>query len=186
MKPFQESDRYDYPLTPNSVVFDVGAYEGNFAREIHAKYGCRVVCFEPVFYRQLQQRFAVNAKIVVLPFGLGGRSHTQSMGVSGDSKGKHSPAAQRVMVEIVNVCEMQSAYGPVDLLKLNCETAEFEILEALLEHGRTWQIQDIQVQFHRCAPDAERRRQMIRNGLLCTHALTFDAPWCWENYRIKP
>jgi hypothetical protein len=48
MKDFQESDRYDYPLTPDSFVIDAGGYEGNWAAEINHKYRAHVLVFEPV------------------------------------------------------------------------------------------------------------------------------------------
>jgi hypothetical protein len=59
--------RYDYPLTKNSFVIDLGGYEGQWTSEIHSKYGCRVVVFEPVrkFAQALSERFEANEDIEV-------------------------------------------------------------------------------------------------------------------------
>ena len=49
MIPAAEALRYDYPdLHKDSVVVDAGAYQGNWSKVIHEKYGCIVLAFEPV------------------------------------------------------------------------------------------------------------------------------------------
>src|SRR5689334_20464611 len=49
--------RLDYDLGPESTVLDVGGYEGQFASDIVAMYGCRVEVFEPVpaFAQRIEQ-----------------------------------------------------------------------------------------------------------------------------------
>src|SRR5690606_34223346 len=51
--------RTTYPLNEKSIVFDVGAYTGDWALEIHKKYKCTVNCFEPVreFFYKLRLDF---------------------------------------------------------------------------------------------------------------------------------
>ena len=34
--------RFDYPLTKDSIVFDLGGYKGDFSYEINIRYGCSV------------------------------------------------------------------------------------------------------------------------------------------------
>jgi hypothetical protein len=59
MIPFTENNRFDYNLTPNSWVLMLGGYCGKEAKIFSEKYGCRVVCYEPIkeFYDQLVARF---------------------------------------------------------------------------------------------------------------------------------
>lgn len=39
--------RYEYDLKPDDVVIDLGAYRGEWANEIRARYGCQVLAVEP-------------------------------------------------------------------------------------------------------------------------------------------
>ena len=42
-----EAKRWDITLAPDDVVFDIGGFEGNWAAEIHTRFGCEVHVFEP-------------------------------------------------------------------------------------------------------------------------------------------
>jgi FkbM family methyltransferase len=180
MKPFTESMRYEYPLKPTDLVVDVGGYEGRFANTIADKYGCRVWCFEPVFYDELKSK--LRHSILIFEKGLAGSNRTELMHIKGDSTGVFADGEPR-QVELVDIVE--AIQEPVALLKLNCEGCEFEILEALLERGNPFLYDNIQVQFHPVVPGFQARWESIRERLLQTHELTYDAPWCWENYKLK-
>ena len=43
-----QTKRLDYDLDENSVVFDLGGYEGQWASDIFSRYCCTVYVFEPV------------------------------------------------------------------------------------------------------------------------------------------
>ncbi len=60
-----ETLRLDYPLAPQSIVFDLGGYKGDFAYEMNKKYGCFVYVYEPVrdFYEECARRFKGNDKV---------------------------------------------------------------------------------------------------------------------------
>jgi hypothetical protein len=45
-----EHIRYEYDLKPESIVVDLGAYRGEWANEMHKRYGCMVVVVEPIEY----------------------------------------------------------------------------------------------------------------------------------------
>src|SRR4051794_9903313 len=64
--------RLDYPLDSKSVVFDLGGYEGQWASDITARFGCQVHVFEPLpaYAEAIKARFAGNPRIKVYPFGL--------------------------------------------------------------------------------------------------------------------
>ncbi len=61
-----------YPLTEDSVVFDVGGYEGRWAGSIVNKYNPHVFVFEPVkkFYEICVERFKDSPKVYVNNHGL--------------------------------------------------------------------------------------------------------------------
>ena len=64
--------RLNYSLDANSVVMDMGGYRGDWAHEIHQRYGSQIHVFEPVmsFADAIKTRFSGNAAIHVHACGL--------------------------------------------------------------------------------------------------------------------
>jgi len=60
--------RLNYDLDENSMVFDLGGYEGQWASDIFSMYCCSIHVFEPVeeFADKIIKRFSKNKKIIVL------------------------------------------------------------------------------------------------------------------------
>lgn len=187
-----ETLRLDYPLDSSSVVFDAGGYEGDFAAAIHERYGCTVHVFEPVeaFYDFLRKRFVGNDRVIVHPFGLGGRTETVTMNLeaNGSSHVKGGDTSKgTIKAEIVSFSDFiqQEGIQKVDLMKVNIEGAEFDLLDHMLVKGCLPMIGNLQVQFHRFVPDAARRRRAIRNHLKLTHEPTYEFYFVWENWRRR-
>jgi hypothetical protein len=59
-----KNHRLNYPLTSESIVFDLGGYKGDFAAKIYDKFNCYVNIFEPVkeYYLYCENRFERNKK----------------------------------------------------------------------------------------------------------------------------
>lgn len=184
LKPFTESDRYEYPLTTDSLVLDCGVYEGTFSHILYEKYGCRIVGFEPIptFFERCRERFRANPHVTVHNAGVGATTRRERMSIKGDMTGVFADNPEAEEVQVLAIGEILAPFGQVDLLKINIEGMEFEVLEAILAGGWASKVRNLQVQFHPIVPDYERRHAEIRRGLLETHHLTYDAPWCWENY----
>lgn len=202
MKPFTESMRYEYPLTPDSVVIDAGCYEGNFAKVISEKYGCHVLAFEPIKAMAdfAASRLAIFPKVRVFTLGIGGRTRTERFAHKGDMTGITSDGCTSEEVNIRDIVEVLEEFTetpvsmpglhctvatPIALLKLNVEGCEFEILERILDAGLAHRFRHIQVQFHPVVHDYEARHQRIRDRLSETHELQYDAPWCWTGWKLK-
>jgi FkbM family methyltransferase len=186
MKPFTESDRYEYPLTADSLAVDCGVYQGTFSHILHEKYRCRILGFEPIseFYTRSVDRLRPFPNITVFNLGVGATTRLERMSIKGDMTGIFADNPTIEEVQVLAIGEILKPLGTVDLLKINIEGMEFEVLEAILAEGLAPKLRNIQVQFHAAVPDFERRHADIRRGLLQTHQLTFDAPWCWENYSL--
>jgi FkbM family methyltransferase len=178
--------RLEYPLDPSSVVLDVGGYEGDFAAQIHSRYGCEVHIFEPVLgqYNKIQKRFAGNAKINVHPYGLSGKNEKRQFGVSGDASSAFRIDDEVTEVELRCVSEVicSITMGDVALIKINVEGGEYEIIDALAEHGLLNRFRNIQVQFHDFIPDAQNRLRNARRLLGSTHVPTYMFSFVWENW----
>lgn len=190
MKPFTESMRYEYPLTKDSVVVDCGAHRGTWSAEILRKYpGCRLIAFEPIrmFANETSRRLWGIPNVDVFSLGVGGANARAEFHVQGDSTGKFAGSTEIESVEIVDLLQFleRLQIQMVDLIKINIEGGEFELLESFLERGDASMFTDIQVQFHPVVANYQERWEKIRAGLLKTHELTYDAPWCWENYHAK-
>ena len=73
--------RLFYKLNQDSVVFDVGGYEGNWASDIFSMYLCNILIFEPVesFFNIIKKRFKQNRKINFFKFGLAGNNRFENI-----------------------------------------------------------------------------------------------------------
>lgn len=183
MNPFTESMRYEYNLTPDDLVWDVGGYEGNFARAIATRYRCSVTCFEPVFFERVRLALVGLEKVRVVPYALSDAEGAVTMRMKGDSSGAFADSGP--VVEAVTVDVAKHLPDALALLKLNIEGGEFAVLERILATELAARVRDIQVQFHPIVPDYQARYEAIAAGLSKTHELTYHAPWCWENWRRK-
>jgi hypothetical protein len=65
--------RLEYNLNQNSIVIDLGGYKGQFASDIHSKYLCKVLVFDPIksYFELIQGRFKKNSYIDAFNFALG-------------------------------------------------------------------------------------------------------------------
>jgi|ERR1700722_5206826 len=187
MKMTSVDQLFDCDLTPQSLVWNVGGFDGSFASQIHDKYKCTVEVFEPMpdFAWNLDVKFQGNRKIIVHHFGLGGRDGTCRMFWKGSMSGIHCDGKSfTVLVKSINRFS-DGLNKPIDLLEINIEGMEFELLESVIDEGIASRFRHIQVQFHGVVANNQQRKQEIREGLLKTHNLAFDDPWVWERYSLK-
>lgn len=170
--------RYEYDLSPSSAVIDLGAYQGEWANEIHARYGCQVVAVEPTEYVRDYQHGSIINKAAGTHDGkmsFGGRAYYTSTFESGDHE-----------YECVDVNKLIKQYKTIDLLKINIEGAEYDVLNHIIGAGLHARIKNIQVQFHQIhGLPFEKWYKEIADKLAETHSLTWQYPYCWENWRIK-
>ena len=181
--------RFEYDLGTDSQVFDLGGYEGQWASDIHARYGCAVQVFEPVeeFAENIRRRFARNPRITVHPLGLGSADTTVRIGLGADGSSAFREAPQVRPGRLVTAAGFleQNGVTHIDLMKINIEGGEYDLLEHILDTGWVARIRDIQVQFHDFVPDAEARMRAIQGRLQQTHVLTYQIEFVWENWRLK-
>jgi len=190
MIPFTESLRHAYPFGPQSVVVDVGAFTGGFAKTMHEKYKCIVLAFEPVKAHFEQASIACREypRINLFNCGLGSHFRTEMFGVQSDSSGVFAGSEVKekvIILPIVDHLRQVYAAGKFDLLKLNCEGMEYEILESLIDHKALTMFANIAAQFHTCAPDYQKRYDSIAAALSQTHELQWREPFVWEGWTIR-
>lgn len=182
-----ETLRLNYSLNSESVVLDLGGYRGDWAHNIHERYGCTVHVFEPVqsFADGIVRRFDGNEAIHVHRCGLGSTTRDERIGLSADASSMfHSEGAQET-IRIVDAAAWFAAHEVprVDLMKINIEGGEYELLERMLDTGLASRVENIQVQFHNLAVDSETRMNDILQRLQASHQPTYQYHFVWENWQ---
>lgn len=175
--------RYRYKLMPHDLVVDLGAYNGDFAEEIHNQHGCNVICVEPTdsITRVMNKPWctvinkAAGTKDDIVRFG-GMFYYTSQFETSDEWGFKEFPT-----FDVNTILNQQIA-----LLKINIEGAEYDVLPHIIESGLQRNIDHIQVQFHLVDMDSEKKYMAIKKKLSETHQIEWRCPFVWESwYRIK-
>jgi FkbM family methyltransferase len=186
-----ETLRVEYPLTRDSVVLDVGGYEGNWAWQIHERYGCVIHVFEPVgiFADKIEQRFRGRENVHVHRYGLADKTSRAVISINNDSSSVHKSKGEPCEIELRQASDVFSELNldrtGVDLIKINIEGCEYELVTHLATSGAIKHIRDIQVQFHDFVPEAARRMHEVHQHIEKTHELTWQYRFVWDNWRRR-
>jgi FkbM family methyltransferase len=169
--------RYEYELTPESVVIDLGAYYGEWATEMFNRYMVCPIVIEPTEYIRDYKYGTIINKAAGTHNGkmsFGGRAYYTSTFEQGDHE-----------YECVDVNNIINRWPIIDLLKINIEGAEYDILSHIIGAGLHTRIKNIQVQFHQIEGlPYEIWYKEIADKLRKTHSLTWQYPYCWENWQL--
>ena len=171
--------RYKYKLMPHDLVLDVGAYNGDFAEEIHNQHGCQVICVEPtdsIFRLQHKDWCRIINKAAGTEDGtvrMGGLFYYTGMFETSDEWGfKEFPTFD------INTLLTQE----IALAKLNVEGAEYQLMPHILESGLQMNVKNFQIQFHLLTPESEKEYCIIKKKLSETHQIEWRSPYCWESW----
>ncbi|GHB37044.1 hypothetical protein GCM10007094_28330 [Pseudovibrio japonicus] len=176
---------HDFPLDEHSVVFDVGGYRGDYAQTITACYGSQVYLFEPSkpFFDHCQRRFAADASVTCLNYGLSDKNVRVGLSREGDGSSVYSSSEAGLELiqlhkfsEVVEGLEVQT----IDLMKLNIEGGEFPVLNDMISSGSLSKVKRLLIQFHDFYPNAEAEREAIRDELQKTHRELWCEFFLWE------
>ncbi len=181
--------RLDYKLDENSLVIDLGGYEGEWSANIFCKYSSNILIFEPVleFYSNIVRRFSHNKKIKVFNFGLASVEKKERLSLLENSTSFYKKSDNSIEVIFKNAEDffISNQIKNVDLIKINIEGGEYEFLEKLIQSNLITLFDNLQIQFHDFVPDAYNRMKLIQNELLKTHYLTYSFEFVWENWKRK-
>lgn len=181
--------RLRYDLGPDSLVFDVGGYRGEFAEKIASRFDCRIHVFEPLeeYCREIRRRLGGNPKVAINQFGLADRTEDRTISVDEAASSVIKAAGKVVQIRLVDIHEYASKLDAprIDLIKINIEGGEYALLSRMHATGLIPRCRDIQIQFHDFVPGAVALREDLRRMLSQTHELTYDYYFIWENWRLK-
>lgn len=181
--------RLDYDLNSESIVFDLGGYEGQWTSDIFSKYVCNIYVFEPYhkYAEDIKKRFSKNKKIKIFEFGLSKKDEKLELNISDDGSSVFKGSGEISQIYLKDAVTFFKDYNinHIDLLKINIEGGEYDFLERIIENEIVKHINNIQVQFHDFVPNAESRMKAIQQKLSLTHYTTYSYEFVWENWKLK-
>lgn len=184
-----EEVKYDFNLNQDSVVFDVGGYEGDWAEKIHSKYGSNLHIFEPVpdFITKIIDKFTGEPKITINNCGLAGSTRKENISFEADSSSVCKENENRILIKLKDVNEYikENNIEEIDLMKINIEGGEYELLEYMIENNLIKKVKNLLVQFHHFVPNAKERMFSIYKKLELSHEQTFQVEFVWETWKRK-
>lgn len=173
-------------LEPESILFDVGGYRGEWAALMRSKYGCHVHVFEPHpgFAEQISNRFSEDGKVTVHPYALGSSEGILMLSDAADGSSAFSKGNPNIRGRIRNATEMLEKLGveKIAVAKINIEGGEFDLLQHLIATGAIKKFQTITVQFHNFVPNAAAQRDQIHADLAKTHRCNWNYDFVWEEW----
>lgn len=171
----------DLPIDQTSVVFDVGAFRGDWSAQVLARYGATVHGFEPA-PGPFQRMRSEAPDVVAHEYALGGSDGTVTLSLDGPGSNTLGRGGRAVDVQVRDVAAVVDELGPVDVLTVNIEGGEYDLFDRLAETGQLAGIGTVLVQFHEWAPWAHLRRRKNRRALARTHLEDWSYPWVWERW----
>jgi len=174
----------DYPLDGNSLIIEVGCYEGLWSSRMAEKYNPYILNFEPVtsFFNKASLRFQNNPKVTMFHFGLSDKNEEVSFALD-DDKSRPGSSNNTEHVVLRDVAEIIKF--PVDLININIEGGEYILLPRMLETEAAKLCQNIQVQFHDDYPNCVELRDAIRKKPSETHVERYCYPFVWESWERR-
>jgi FkbM family methyltransferase len=171
------------PLTPKSVVLDVGGYRGDYSAAVVTRYGCRVHIFEPVpeYVEVLRQRFDPRSPVRIHPYGLGATDRMAEFDLEGDSTGVAAMSGRRITVPLRAVDAVFAELPvTVDLMAINIEGGEYELIPAMA--GLLPGVQRLFIQFHDVGAQTVAALDHCRRILGATHTQDWSYDMVWESW----
>ena len=187
------NNRFNYPLQKNSIVFDVGGFEGQFASDIYSRTPCNIFVFEPVaeYAFKISERFKFNTDIKTFDFGLSNSNKKSKIYLLGDASSTERNinfySSDQQKIKLVDFIDFVNDRGidKIDLLKINIEGGEYNLLRHIIDNNYHTKIKYLQIQFHKINENSVFLKNQIQNDLSETHNCLFNYEFIWENWIIK-
>ncbi len=182
-----------YNLTPKSIVFEIGGYQGRWTSDMYTKYNSYFYVFEPIkeFASEMKRQFSKNKKITVIQAAAANRNGYAEIEVNHDRSSlhtqRHTDNSSTTKIRLINLSEFinNRKINKIDLMQINIEGAEYELIESLHDQDILTKIKHLQVQFHKFVPNAVERRKKVEKLLRATHHRIYNYPFVWESWERK-
>jgi FkbM family methyltransferase len=180
---------YTHDLNKNSIVFDIGAYLGEFAIKINQKYQSKIYCFEPIFknYNLLENNTAYYKNIFNYNFGVSNFTGTQLISYQENSSSEFL-VGNEVECKMIKLYEFmkENNINEVDLVKINVEGKEYKIMSDLLSDDKNLKkIKSFLIQFHIINSNSINEWQIFNQILSKNYIKILNFPFVWEQWIKK-
>lgn len=182
-------------IGPDSVVFDIGGYKGEWAEAMVRQYDPHIYIFEPVvgWVQDLARKFNNNPKVRIYPYGLASESGFHNLYLQGSGSSLYRPAGvseacefRDIPTAVCDVLGVESVgHARIDLMAVNIEGGEYDLFKAIFKSGLAWRVRDFLIQFHAFWPASYDDRQHVRQQLAQTHECLWEYPFVWEMWRLR-
>lgn len=112
-------------LDENSIIFELGGYEGDWIHDMYKKYACNCYVFEPVkeFYEIIKERLHGNKKVHAYNMGIGTSTYFTTIGVSEDGSSTYGKKSVSEKIKIKSLEEFltENQIEKIDLMQINIE-----------------------------------------------------------------
>jgi len=179
--------RLNYDLTKNSIVFDIGGYEGWFTEQINNKFGSIIYCFEPLkdYSLLIKNKFDKFDNIFVFSLAISNENKKEIIYLNKDGSSIHTKRGLPIEIECITLDNVMkdNNINHIDLLKINIEGEEYPLLNHMIKNNLIEKCDNIQVQFHNFIDNYQILYNNIKEELEKTHHLTYNYPFIWENWK---
>ena len=178
----------------NSLVIDVGAFEGDYIEFALSCAASKVHAFEiePSFRKDLTDRYELDDRVQVHSHGLAEKNSV----VYGENRGNSTTVEGAVQIDACKGLgtlvkfELKRATESIDALdleafvvmKMNIEGSEYPVLLDLARTGVVSKIDVIYVQFHRKPSGWFNSYEKVQIELAKTHRCVFRVYMVWEKW----
>ncbi|MGC1507625.1 FkbM family methyltransferase [Ketobacter sp.] len=185
---------HEADLGPESLVLDVGAYNGDWAKKLIKRYNPTVLAFEPDpgNYNALKKKESEYPKLTAIPYGISDKNEASEIQLShmGSSIFDIPNASGELKTATIQLHAVDTVWKDLDLkkvslMKINIEGGEFPLLERMIDTDLIKEVESFMIQFHEWHPGAYHRRRKIRKALAKTHNCVWDYHFVWEKWDRK-
>lgn len=168
----------NWPLNEESLVWEIGGFEGRWAAQMYDKFHCYVTIFEPQLWAvdRLRLRFENLQKIVINPVGLWIKNDIIGLGdyfTDGASILKRGEKGQDG--SFIDYRPYLDAFSEIDVCLMNIEGAEYYLLPSMIFERKISKFKYFWCQFHDGLIDeADKRYDEIVHGMEETHEMIWD------------
>jgi len=186
----KEPLRFNYPLNRESIIFDLGAYTGDWAIEMWKRYQCVICGFEPVndIFKELDLKTKKYEMICLYKYAVSNKNEQRLIYKDKDGSGFYIPNNTNTeLVEVKSIVDIikNEKIDHIDLMKFNVEAEEYNILECMIENDLLKIVDHFQIQFHRDVDNYNNRRKFIQSELNKTHNQIYNFDYIWESWSRK-
>lgn len=173
-----ETVALNWPIGPESLVWEIGGFEGRWARQMVDKFHCKMEIFEPQLWavQRMEEKFKGLPNIQIHPFGLWVMDdHLSMFKYETDGCSILGEGETGLRATFVDVWGWRFERPDVDVCLMNIEGSEFFLLPYMIGMGMMKHFQYFWCQFHPgLVSHGNERYNEIYKGLSRTHDKIWD------------